>query len=99
MRKAFTLLLAAFLLSACSNEEFQDLRDFVNNASTKRASIKTCLTGTSTSAISLRTSSRLEGASFTNSMLVRKSKLALPRLDNNGCLLSEISFTMSAALA
>lgn len=32
MRNAFTLLLAALLLSACGNEEFQDLRDFVNNA-------------------------------------------------------------------
>jgi len=32
MRNIFTLLLAALLLSACGSEEFQDLRDFVNNA-------------------------------------------------------------------
>lgn len=32
MKTSFTLVFAVLLLSACGGEEFQDLRDFVNNA-------------------------------------------------------------------
>ncbi|MDP2759431.1 MAG: pilus assembly protein PilP [Sideroxyarcus sp.] len=32
MKATFTIILAALLLSACGGEEFQDLRDFVNDA-------------------------------------------------------------------
>ncbi len=32
MRASYTVLIAALLLTACGGEEFQDLRDFVNNA-------------------------------------------------------------------
>lgn len=32
MRSAYALLLTTLLLAACGGEEFQDLRDFVNNA-------------------------------------------------------------------
>jgi type IV pilus assembly protein PilP len=32
MRASYTVLLAALLLAGCGGEEFQDLRDFVNNA-------------------------------------------------------------------
>jgi type IV pilus assembly protein PilP len=32
MRASYTVLLAALLLTACGGDEFQDLRDFVNNA-------------------------------------------------------------------
>ncbi|MNC91840.1 hypothetical protein D3C83_81690 [compost metagenome] len=69
----------------------------VSLASTMRASIITWRTGTSILASSLRTSSSRAGVSCTNSVLVRASTTALPRLERMRWLASESSFCTSAA--
>jgi hypothetical protein len=66
-------------------------------ASTMRASIMTWRTATSMRAIRRRISSRRLGTSCTNSVLVRASTTALPRLDRMRCAASDRSFCTSTA--
>ncbi len=62
-----------------------------------RASMSTCLTATSTFLMSAAISSSLVGVSCTNSVLVRASTTALPRLESTRCAGSASSFWSASA--